>query len=71
MAEDQTYEVFKKSADNTTVSVETVKGLEEGKSVLAALRRDKTNDEYHLFDPLTGNVIDPEQPSISIDPLAS
>ena len=71
MAEDQTYEVFKKSADNTTVSVETVKGLEEGRSVLAALRRGTTNEEYYLFDPLTGNVIDPEQPSISIDPLAS
>lgn len=29
MADDHTYEIFKKSADNTTVSVETVKGLEE------------------------------------------
>jgi hypothetical protein len=59
----QTYEVFKKSADNTTVSVETVKGLEEGKNVLAALRNNKSNDEYYLFDPISGNVIDPDRPS--------
>ena len=71
MAEDQTYEVFKKMADNTTVSVETVEGLEEGKSVLAALRGGKTNDEYYLVDPITGNAIDPDQPSTAIDPLAS
>jgi hypothetical protein len=68
---DQTYEVFKKSADNTTVSVETVKGIDEGRSVLAALRNNKSNDEYYLFDPISGNVIDPDQPSSSIDPLAS
>jgi hypothetical protein len=71
MVDEQTYEVFKKSSDNTTVSVETVKGLEEGRSVLAALRDNKSNDEYYLFDPISGNVIDPDQPSNSIDPLAS
>jgi hypothetical protein len=71
MLDDQTYEVFKKSADNTTVAVETVKGLEEGRTVLAALRNDKSDDEYYLFDPISGNVIDPEQPYSSIDPLAS
>ena len=69
MADDQTYEVFKKCADKTTVSVETVKGLEEAKSALAALRN-KTNEEYYLLDPLAGKVIDPEQPSETVDPLA-
>jgi hypothetical protein len=68
MPDDHTYEIFKKSADNTTVSVETVEGLEEGRSALANLRAN-TNDEYYLFDSLTGNVIAPEQPSTSIDPL--
>jgi len=70
MVDEQTYEIFKKCADNTTVSVETVKGLEEGKSALAALRT-KTTDEYYLFDPITGNVVDPDQPSATIDPLAN
>ena len=71
MDDDQTYEVFKKSADNTTVSVETVKGLEEGRNVLAELRNNRSNDEYYLFDPISGNVIDPDQPANFIDPLSS
>lgn len=70
MVDEQTYEIFRKCADNTTVSVETVKGLERDKSVLAALRT-KANDEYYLFDPITGNVVDPDRPSAAIDPLAN
>ena len=70
MGNEQTYGIFKKCSDNTTVSVETVKGLEEGKSMLKELRTN-THDEYYLVDPITGNVIDPDQPSTSIDPLAN
>jgi len=70
MVDHNTYEVFKKCADNTTVSIEAVKGLEVAKTVLASLRAG-TNDEYYLFDPSTGNVIDPEHPWAPVDPLAS
>jgi|SRR5580692_5004841 hypothetical protein len=45
--DDDTYEVFKKGADNTTVSVEAVKGLAVAKSVLAPLRA-AAHDEYYL-----------------------
>ena len=70
MGDEQTYGIFKKCADNTTVSVEIVKGLEEGRSVLKELRSN-TPDEYFLVDPITGNVIDPDQPAATIDPLAN
>jgi hypothetical protein len=68
--DDHTYETFKRCPDNTTVSVETVKGIKEGRPVLAPLRS-HTREEYDLFDPLTGTVLDPAQPSAAIDSLAN
>jgi predicted xylose isomerase-like sugar epimerase len=64
-----TYEIFKKQADNTTVLVEAVKGIEEAQKRVKELTGQGT-DEYFVFDPVKANVIEPSEPAVVIDPFA-
>jgi hypothetical protein len=70
MTEDlKTYEIFKKELDNTTVPVESVKGIEEAQKSLRRLKEESAG-EYFIFDPLNDKVIDPLQPTVAKDPFA-
>jgi hypothetical protein len=64
------YEIFKKHADNTTVLVEAVKGIEEAQKRIKELNSESTSEEYFVFDPLKASVIEPTEPAIAIDPFA-
>jgi hypothetical protein len=64
-----TYEIFKKQADNTTVRVEAVKGIEEAQKRVVELNS-QGRDEYYVFDPLKASVIEPSEPEVAIDPFA-
>jgi hypothetical protein len=62
MTEDtKSYEIFKKELDNTTVLVESVKGIDEAQKSLERLKEESAG-EYFIFDPLSAKVIDPLQP---------
>ena len=65
-----TYEIFKKQADNTTVLVEAVKGIEEARKRVKALNSESASEEYFVFDPLKASVIEPTEPAVAIDPFA-
>lgn len=65
---DRTYQIFKKEPDNTTVCVETVKGLHQARKSVDALLRVGPG-EFFIFDPIAGLAIEPQAPSPSPDPL--
>jgi hypothetical protein len=65
---DRTYQIFKKEPDNTTVCVETVKGLHQARKSVEALERVGPGD-FFIFDPVAGRAIEPEAPAPSVDPL--
>jgi hypothetical protein len=69
MADEKSYEIFRKELDNTTVRVECVKGLEEAQRSLKKAERDAPG-EYYIFDPLAAKVIDVSEPSVAKDPFA-
>lgn len=64
-----TYEIFRKEPDNTTLLVESVKGIEEAQKRLSELSG-QGSYEYFLFDPIKGSVVEPSQPSVIKDPFA-
>jgi len=64
-----TYEIFKKQADNTTVLVEAVKGIEEARKRVKELNG-QGSEQYFVFDPIKANVIQPSEPAVVIDPFA-
>jgi len=64
------YEIFKKQADNTTVLVEAVKGIEEAQKRIKELNSENASEEYFVFDPLKASVIEPTEPAVPIDPFA-
>ncbi len=65
---DRTYQIFKKEPDNTTVCVETVKGLHQARKSVEALERIGPGD-FFIFDAVAGTPIEPAMPSASPDPL--
>jgi hypothetical protein len=67
---EQTYEIFKKQSDNTTVLVEAVKGIEEAQKRVGKLNAESASEEYFVFDPLKASVIEPSAPAVAIDPFA-
>lgn len=69
MDTEATYEIFKKQADNTTLRIEAVKGIEEAQKRVIELNAEG-NDEYFVFDPLRATVIEPSEPEVAIDPFA-
>ena len=69
MDNDASYEIFKKQADNTTVLVEAVKGIDEARHRVAELNAQGGN-EYFIFDPLKAAAIEPSEPAVAIDPFA-
>jgi hypothetical protein len=66
---DRSYQIFKREADNTTVCVEVVKGLDEARKRIEQARSVSPESEHFIFDPLTQKTIDPAEPSITTDPL--
>lgn len=64
------YEIFKKQADNTTVLVEAVKGIEEAQKRVKQLNAESASEQYFVFDPLKASVIEPSEPAVAIDPFA-
>jgi hypothetical protein len=68
MMTDGSYDIFKKHPDNTTVRVESVKGIEE-----AQKRVDELNgtgpEQYFVFDPIQAVLIEPSEPSVVKDPF--
>jgi hypothetical protein len=64
-----TYEIFRKEADNSTVLIEAVKGIDDAQKRVNELNRDGSS-EYFIFDAVNAYVIEPMEPSVAIDPLA-
>jgi hypothetical protein len=69
MDTESTYEIFKKQADNTTVRIEAVKGIEQAQKRVMELNT-RGGEEYFIFDPLKASVIEPSEPEVAIDPFA-
>jgi len=66
---DRTYQIFKREADNTTVCIEVVKGLQEARNRVEKARVLEPGRELFIFDPLTLKTIEPSQPASTSDPL--
>jgi hypothetical protein len=64
-----TYEIVKKSTDNSTTVVEAVKGLEMAEKRMNQLNAEGP-DEYFIFDPEKASVVEPSAPGVAIDPFA-
>lgn len=70
MEDSRTYDIFKREQDNTTVRVETVKGIDEAQKALKQLSQDSSG-EFFVFDPISNKIIDPFNfPSNAKDPFA-
>ena len=52
------YEIFRKEADNTTVAVESVKGIEQAQKRVNELN-DAGLGEHFIFDPIKATVVEP------------
>lgn len=66
---DRSYQIFKREADNTTVCVEVVKGLQEARNRIEQARAASPGTELFIFDPLTQKTVEPSQPASTVDPL--
>jgi len=66
---DRSYQIFKREADNTTVCVEVVKGLQEARSRIEEARAASPQEELFIFDPLTQKTVEPSRPASTADPL--
>jgi hypothetical protein len=64
-----TYEIVKKSTDNSTSLVEAVKGLEMAEKRVTELNAEGP-DQYFVFDPAKASVVEPSEPGVAIDPFA-
>ena len=67
---DRTYQIFKRESDNTTVCIESVKGIHEARKRIDEARRMSPQEEHFVFDPLTEKTIDPAELTAGPDPLA-
>ena len=66
---DRTYQIFKREADNTTVCIEVVKGLQEARNRIESARALEPGSELFIFDPLTEKTVEPSGPASTPDPL--
>ena len=66
---DRTYQIFKREADNTTVCIEVVKGLQEARNRIEQARSSSPGSELFIFDPLIEKTVDPSEPTAISDPL--
>jgi hypothetical protein len=66
---DRSYQIFKREADNTTVCVEVVKGIQEARKRVEEARATSPGNEHFIYDPLSEKAIDPVDPSTTVDPL--
>ena len=69
ISSDRTYQIFKREADNTTVCIEVVKGLQEARNRIEKARVREPGSELFIFDPLTEKTIEPSAPASTPDPL--
>lgn len=69
MNDEKSYDIFRKELDNTTLRIESVKGIEEAQKSLRKMEEDFPG-EYFVFDPLEDKVIEISQPSVEKDPFA-
>lgn len=69
MENETTYEIFRKEADNSTVLIEAVKGIDDAQKGLNELNGGGSG-EYFVFDAVNAHVIEPMEPNVAIDPLA-
>jgi hypothetical protein len=65
----RTYQIFKREADNTTVCVEVVKGLQQARNRMEQARIASAASDLFVFDPLTQKVVDPSELAETADPL--
>jgi hypothetical protein len=68
MSNEATYEIFRKEADNTTIRIESVKGIEEARKRLRELNATGPG-EHFIFDPVRANAIEPSEPTVIKDPF--
>jgi len=66
---DRTYQIYKREADNTTVSIEVVKGLQQARKRIEQAQSASPGSEFFIFDPLTQKTIEPSEPASRPDPL--
>ncbi|MGA7062120.1 MAG: hypothetical protein WBY69_12990 [Candidatus Acidiferrales bacterium] len=69
MSDDASYEIFKKELDNTTLRIESVKGMEQAQMRIVELSRTGAG-EYFIFDPAKASVVEASSSSAVKDPLA-
>ena len=63
-----TYDIFRKEPDNTTLLIESVKGIDEARHRLSELSKEDSC-EYFIFDPLKARVVEPADPTVTKDPF--
>lgn len=66
---DRSYQIFKREADNTTVCIEVVKGLQDARSRIKEAQNTAPGIDLFIFDPLTQKTVEPSQPASTTDPL--
>ncbi len=69
MEAENSYQIFRKVGDNTTVLIEAVKGIEEAQKRVEELNS-AGPDQYFVFDSAAAKVIEPSEPSVTKDPFA-
>ena len=69
METNRSYEIFRKELDNTTVVVESVKGIDQAQRRVEELNRSEPG-EHLIFDPVHVSVVEPSVPGAAKDPLS-
>ena len=65
---DRTYQIFKREADNTTVCIESVKGLQKQEIGSITSRALRLAASFH-FRSVTQKTVEPSEPAATRDPL--
>ena len=60
MEPDRSYEIFRKELDNTTVVVESVKGIDQAQRRVEELNRTEPG-EHFIFDPVHVSIVEPDR----------
>jgi hypothetical protein len=63
-----TYDIFRKELDNTTLLIESVKGIDEARRRVSELSEEDAC-EYFIFDPVKARVVEPADPKVTKDPF--
>jgi hypothetical protein len=69
MSDDATCEIFRRELDDTTLRIESVKGIEQAQMRIVELSRIGAGESF-IFDPVKASVAEASSSSAVKDPLA-